>query len=104
MGLLRALEVAPIDKEVWIYTDSDYSINCVTTWFPSWEKRGWQTSANKPVMNQDLIKGVLSKIRERQAKKVQTEFNWIKGHSNNPGNEAADKLAVAGAQLPRTDV
>lgn len=93
-----------MEKEVAIYTDSNYSINCVTTWFPNWEKRGWQTSASKPVMNQDLIQAVLAKIRERQNVEAKTIFNWIKGHSNDPGNEAADRLAVAGAQMARTDL
>ena len=69
-----------------------------------WESRGWLTSQNKPVMNRDLIEPVLTKIRERASLKAKTYFNWIKGHSNDSGNEAADRLAVSGARMPRTDL
>ena len=55
-------------------------------------------------MNRDLIEPVLTKIRERAALKAKTYFNWIKGHSNDSGNEAADRLAVSGARKPRTDL
>jgi len=40
-------------------------------------------------------------IDARDGAGATTEFAWIKGHANDPGNEAADKLAVAGAMAPR---
>ncbi|KFY09139.1 hypothetical protein V492_05582, partial [Pseudogymnoascus sp. VKM F-4246] len=97
-AILRALEIAPMHREVHIYTDSNYSINCVTTWFKKWETNNWLTSTNQPVMNKDLVVDILARIRERQGVGSGTIFNWIKGHSNDPSNEAADRLAVSGAQ------
>jgi ribonuclease HI len=40
-------------------------------------------------------------INERNKQGSKTEFEWIKGHSNDPSNEAADQLAVAGARMTR---
>lgn len=81
-----------------IVTDSQYCINCVTKWYIGWEKNGWKNAKNQDVENQDLIREILTKIRERQRFGTSTDFIWIKGHSEDPGNEAADRLAVAGAQ------
>lgn len=100
-GILKALEIAPKDRDLEIITDSNYSINCVTAWYKNWMKKGWKTSTNKDVENQDLIKEIRKKIEERDAEEVVTTFTWIKGHDNDPGNEAADRLAVAGAHLGR---
>lgn len=97
-AILRALEIAPTRREVHIITDSSYSINCVTIWYKNWERNNWLTSTKQPVMNKDLIEDILAKIRERQGLGFATVFNWIKGHSNDPSNEAADRLAVSGAQ------
>lgn len=97
-AILRALEIAPVKREVHIFTDSSYSINCVTIWFKNWERNKWMTSLKQPVLNKDLIQEILVKIRERQEVRSPTVFNWIKGHSSDPGNEAADRLAVSGAQ------
>ena len=55
------------------------------------------TKDNKPVENRDLIESILVKIEERNELKVKTMFQWIKGHNRDPGNEAADRLAVNGA-------
>jgi ribonuclease HI len=82
---------------VTIYTDSKYAIDCVTSWFINWRNNGWMTAAKKPVENKDLIEAVLDKIQEREVLKVKTMFEWVKGHNDDPGNTAADKLAVAGA-------
>jgi ribonuclease HI len=101
-AVLRALEIAPTHREIHIYTDSSYSINCVTTWYKKWETNNWLTSAKQPVMNKDIIEDILARIRERQGFGSPTIFNWIKGHSNNPSNEAADRLAVSGAQRAQT--
>lgn len=56
------------------------------------------TKDKKPVENRDLIESILVKIEERNGLKVKTLFEWIKGHNRDPGNEAADRLAVNGAQ------
>jgi ribonuclease HI len=97
-AILRALEIAPTHREIHIYTDSNYSINCVTTWCKKWKTNNWLTSAKQPVMNKDLIEDILARIREREGLGSATKFNWIKGHSNDPSNVAADRLAVSGAE------
>lgn len=55
------------------------------------------TKDKKPVENRDLVESILVKIEERNGLKVKTLFEWIKGHNKDPGNEAADQLAVGGA-------
>ncbi len=96
--MLRALEIAPRNRDVTIITDSKYSIDCVTVWYINWRRNGWQTSTRKPVENKDIIENVLSKIEERNALGVKTLFEWIKGHANHAGNVEADRLAQDGAR------
>jgi len=40
-------------------------------------------------------------IDQREAAGVKTTFTWIKGHSDDTGNIAADSLAVAGSRKAR---
>lgn len=94
---MRALEIAPRHRDVTIFTDSRYAIDCVTVWFIKWRRNNWHTADNKPVENKDLIESILVKIEERESLKVKTLFEWVKGHNRDPGNEAADRLAVKGA-------
>ena len=96
-AILRAIDVAPRHRDVTIFTDSRYAIDCVTVWFVNWRRNNWMTKDNKPVENRDLIESILVKIEERNELKVKTLFQWIKGHNRDPGNEAADRLAVNGA-------
>ncbi|KAI9877275.1 MAG: hypothetical protein M1830_004358 [Pleopsidium flavum] len=97
-AMSRALEISPRHRDVTIFTDSKYSIDCVTLWYINWRRNGWQTSTKKPVENKDIIENILSKIEERNAFRVKTFFEWIKGHANQPGNVEADKLAQDGAR------
>jgi ribonuclease HI len=101
----RALDTVPKDRDVTIVTDSQYSINCITVWSGNWRRNGWKTAAGKTVENRDLVESIVNKIEDRKSSHVQTTFEWIKGHSNHPGNVEADKLAVNGARraanLPR---
>ncbi|KAH6885899.1 ribonuclease H-like domain-containing protein, partial [Thelonectria olida] len=97
MAMLRALEVAPLEQTVQIFSDSQYSINCVTQWASSWERKGWKTATGDSVKNQDIIRGVLAKMKERSSVGSNTYYQWVKGHSTDRGNQAADQLAVAGA-------
>ena len=86
-----------------IVTDSQYAINCVTVWYINWRNNGWKTAAGKSVENKDIVENILCKIEERGFLESRTLFEWIKGHDNDPGNEAADRLAVGGARSAVTD-
>ena len=78
----------PSLKNLKIYTDSNYVKEGITVWINSWEKNNWKTADKKNVKNIDLWK----RLKEL-TKSNQIEWNWIKGHSNNPMNDLADKLA-----------
>ncbi|EEH37565.1 ribonuclease H [Paracoccidioides lutzii Pb01] len=97
-AIIRALDIAPRHRDVTIFTDSKYAINCVTVWFVNWQRNKWMTSEDKPVENKDLIQSILEKIQERTVLNVKTLFEWVRGHNRDPGNEAADWLAVNGAR------
>ena len=75
-------------RQIKIYTDSTYVKEGITVWINSWIKNNWKTSDKKNVKNIDLWKK-LKELTETN----QVEWNWIKGHSQDPMNELADKLA-----------
>lgn len=78
----------PSLKQIQIYTDSTYLKEGITIWIKKWEKNNWKTSDKKNVKNVDLWKKLKDLI-----KPYQIEWCWIKGHSENPMNDLADKLA-----------
>lgn len=100
MAMLRALESVPAAQTVRIYSDSQYSIKCVTEWPIGWNKKNWKTASGDDVKNHEIIRPILKKIDERTKAGGNTYFQWVKGHATNHGNIAADRLAVMGANLP----
>lgn len=97
-AIQRALDIAPLQRDATIFTDSSYSINCVTKWYKSWRKNNWVTSSKKPVENKDLVEAIVARVEERDKLGTTTLFTWLKGHADDPGNVAADQLAVQGAR------
>ncbi|EED32976.1 ribonuclease HI [gamma proteobacterium NOR5-3] len=71
-----------------LVTDSTYVMKGITEWLPNWKRRGWKTSAKKPVANADLWQ-----LLEVQNQRHKVSWEWVKGHSGHPGNERADALA-----------
>lgn len=102
-AILRAINVAPIHREVLIVSDSMYAINCVTKWFKEWRKNNWITSLGKPVENRDLVQEIVQTIEAREHYGSHTDFKWVKHHTGlHRGNSQADRLAVEGAMMNRT--
>lgn len=89
-AVLEALRAHRGTEPLTIETDSQYAINCSTTWVKGWKKNGWKNSQKKPVKNAPLIKAIDAEIGRR---KGPVKFVWVKGHNGNPGNEKVDDLA-----------
>ena len=81
------------DEVIELYTDSNYLRQGITEWIYKWKKNNWRTAAKKPVANRDLWIEI-SDLNE----KMTVEWNWVKGHAGDPGNERADELANVGAE------
>ena len=75
-------------KEIKLYTDSVYLKEGITNWISKWRKNNWKTSDKKNVKNIDLWKKLKDLVKSKQI-----EWYWIKGHSGDPMNDLADKLA-----------
>ena len=81
------------DEAIKLYTDSNYLRQGITDWIHKWKLNNWRTASKKPVANRDLWIEI-SDLNE----KMNVEWNWVKGHAGDPGNERADQLANMGAE------
>ena len=92
MAVIFVLEKYADVKDITIWTDSEYVRKGITEWMKTWKKNNWMRSGrnNKKVSvkNVDLWK----KLDELN--KDYIEYRWVKGHSNEVGNETADDLAT----------
>jgi len=98
---IEALKSLPGPHQIELHTDSQYLRRGVSEWLPVWERRGWQTSKNEPVQNQDRWQQLSAEIQRHQI-----VWHWTKGHAGDKWNERADKLARAAipkASLPLDD-
>lgn len=112
---LRAIEKAlnivkkTINKDkletVIIYTDSMYSINCITKWIKIWKKNNFKSSLGKPVKNAVVINSCDQLINSLNKMGIKVVFEHIRSHTTEPkkstkewelwyGNKMADKLAL----------
>jgi len=86
---IRALQALKSnDITVDLYTDSKYVIQGINEWIEGWKAKGWKTANKKPVKNIDLWKEL-----DALNQKFSVTWYWVKGHSDDPGNDIADLLA-----------
>jgi len=88
---IEALKALKKPSAITIVTDSKYVLNGITEWIHGWKKKGWKNSKKEPVANKDLWED-LDKVNHMH----QVDWQWVKGHSGDEGNERADELARAG--------
>lgn len=75
-------------KKLKIYSDSQFVINAITKWLPRWKEENFERA------------GSINKIEllDLERAMVQIEIQWqhVKAHAGNEGNENADRLARLG--------
>lgn len=101
LSIRYALTVCKNVPFLTIKTDSQYSKNCLTVWYKSWQSNGWKTSTGNDVLHSDVIKESLSLLDYRSNKGYITSIEYVKGHSKNPGNDGADSLARTASEYAR---
>ena len=88
---IMALKEIKEPCKIILYTDSKYVLQGIEEWIHNWKKRGWRGANKKQVKNIELWKE-LDELRDEH----NIKWNWVKGHSGDPGNEIADMLANRG--------
>ena len=90
--------------EIFIYSDSMYTIKCITDWIPKWEKNNWKKTDGKDVLNKDLLLLLWNEFNLVKSIKLikSIELKHINSHTGKTdehslGNKEADRLAVNGA-------
>lgn len=93
LAVIVGLENLNKRSKVVIYTDSKYVSDAINKkWLKKWERENFLVKGVERV-NVDLWLRLSKLIKEHDVR-----FEWVKGHSNNAGNERCDKLAVEGSQ------
>lgn len=87
---MKICEESNRTEHVTIYSDSKYSIDCITTWAYGWKAKGW-TKKGGEIKNLELIKGA-HELFETIKNKI--TIKHVKGHAGIEGNELADRMAV----------
>ncbi len=93
-SLLLAQKEAQNSNVVEIKCDSMYSIDCISKWAISWEKKGW-TKKSGAIKNLDVIKQAYYLY---QKIKKDVKLSHIKAHTGFEGNELADRMTIFAIQ------
>ena len=99
-AVIKGLKTIQADlhaKTVYVYTDSDYLIKCMTNYVKTWVKNDWHKKDGTIIANKEYICELYNLIKNNNV-----IFKHIASHTGKTdihsiGNENADRLAVSGA-------
>ena len=80
--------------------DSEYVLKGANEWLPKWRSNNWMKTNGTPVSNRDdwiAVEALLNNVKQH----TKLTWEWVKGHSGNAGNEAADANATRGVYTSR---
>lgn len=77
------------ESQVYLYSDSRYVLDGLSSWIEGWKARGWKKADKKAPENLELWQE-LDELRTHIPK---LQMIWVKGHSGHPQNEKCDWLA-----------
>lgn len=99
-GLLAAEDELRKKRTAALFSDSKYSIQCVTQWAISWEKKGW-TKKGGEIKNLELIKSIYQLY---MSMKDDIKILHVSGHSDIEGNELADRMSILAIDSQEVDM
>lgn len=79
-----------------LYTDSKYVYLGMTEWIKKWRANNWRNASGDEIKNIQFWQELYS-----ESLKHDINWNWVKGHADNFGNNIADKLAGHGSKIAK---
>lgn len=98
-GLLMCQAYLDKNLTVCIFSDSSYSIQCLTTWAKGWAKNGWVRKGGE-IKNRDLIKTMYALY---QTLEHNIDIKHVNGHIGVEGNELADRMSILAIENKETE-
>ena len=86
LAMIAAIKYAG-DEGCEIHSDSEFWINVLTKWAPSWKARGWKKSKGE-IQNLDIVTELYELYYKNPVKLI-----WVRGHVGTVYNEMADEWA-----------
>lgn len=86
-AMIAAIEYAG-EEGCEIHSDSEFWINVLTKWAPSWEANGWKKKSGE-IQNLEIVQKLYSLYKKYPVKLV-----WVRGHVGTEFNELADQWAI----------
>jgi ribonuclease HI len=96
MAVIQALMALKRPCAVTLYLDSQYVLKGITEWLPGWKAKGWRTASKQPVKNAELWRQ-LDELVSQGGHTI--DWQWVRGHNGDAGNERADALANLGVEV-----
>ncbi len=97
-ALLLADEINT-DEKVILFSDSKYSIDCISTWAYGWKQNNW-TKKGGEIKNLKLIQNAHNLYEKIKNKVI---IKHVKGHTGIEGNELADRMALHAIQMQNNE-
>ncbi|MGD9727775.1 MAG: ribonuclease HI [Fimbriimonadaceae bacterium] len=92
-AVIAALRKIKAGVPITVYSDSKYVVDAMRLgWAKKWKGKGWMRTPTERAMNPDLWSQLLELCEGRDV-----TFEWVRGHSGHPENEACDAKSVAWA-------
>jgi len=96
-GILSALKtidsIKSKNKNIYLYTDSEYCLNALTKWYKSWVKNNWIKADKSQVKNKDEILEIVDYINKYNVKLIHINSHTGKKDIHSIGNDIADVLS-----------
>jgi ribonuclease HI len=93
MAVLRAVQCVENVSRATIYSDSQYAVSSVNTWYYNWKANDWKTSKKATPANLDLV----AEVREHMDRAIENGITItlvkVRAHNSIYGNEQAHNLA-----------
>ncbi|MCS0498771.1 ribonuclease H family protein [Protaetiibacter mangrovi] len=99
LGLLNAIRDHAQVRELVVQADSKYAIDTYSSWMDGHKRRGWLTSAKKPVANREILEQLIAVRDARRAAGLpDVVLEHVRGHAGHRLNSWADERAVRASQ------